>query len=176
MYTLVFLLLKVYASSGRSISYLGFFFVVILRNLYNSLQQQRKTVLKKKNIKKTFNLWRWILYSQTHKKCHENNKKVKYFRNCYFYYMNNWGISRCNSVSWFFARRLLHCLHLCAVEAGPVQSSIATIYCIPVKMDAINVRSHHRPRDRGCHFRFRSTAFLSTAMTGQDPPPTPGML
>lgn len=154
----------------------GFFFVVILRNLYNSLQQQRKTVLKKKNIKKTFNLWRWILYSQTHKKCHENNKKVKYFRNSYFYYMNNWGISRCNSVSWFLARRLLHCLHLCAVEAGPVQSSIATIYCIPVKMDAINVRSHHRPRDRGCHFRFRSTAFLSTAMTGQDPPPTPGML
>lgn len=131
----------------------------------------------KKKYKKKRSIYGDGFYIHKHtKKCHENNKKVKYFRNSYFYYMNNWGISRCNSVSWFLARRLLHCLHLCAVEAGPVQSSIATIYCIPVKMDAINVRSHHRPRDRGCHFRFRSTAFLSTAMTGQDPPPTPGML
>lgn len=37
---------------------------------------KKKTVLKTKH--KKFNLWRWVLYSQTHKKCHENeNKKVK---------------------------------------------------------------------------------------------------
>lgn len=43
----------------------------------------------------------------------------------------------------------------------------------PCQRDAINVRGHQRPRDRGCHFRFRNSAFHGTAMAGQDPPSGP---